>query len=252
MKSAFSLGDRMKLYEKNQKILLPIRTPIIMRIDGRHFHTFTKGMRKPFDESLILMMNDIGTHLCEKIPGIQFAYLQSDEINLLIYYENPENRWFNNNIQKLTSVSASMASSFAMKWKYLYGIKIDSLISFDSRVFTLPPQEVENYFIWRQQDWTRNSVQMFARSLYSHNQLSGKNQQEMLDMIHNAGENWNRLGDIYKRGRCILKQPRKVDIENEHFTGTVERNIWEVDMHIPIFTENRDYIRNLSKNDCII
>jgi tRNA(His) guanylyltransferase len=243
--SNYSLAERMKLYEKNQSIYLPIRTPIIIRIDGRAFHTFTRGMDKPFDNQLINMMNKIGRYLCKEIAGVLFAYIQSDEINILLYYENPENRWFNNDTQKITSISAGLASAYAMKWKLENMVKPYRTVCFDSRVFTLPMEEVVNYFIWRQQDWIRNSVQMVARSLFSHKEILNKKIGEMREMIFIAGDNWNKLPTYLKNGRCIVEKKVDIEVDNDYFTGFVGRTIWEVDVETPVFTKDRDYIKNI-------
>ena len=155
-----SLGDRMKSYER--KYNLTYNMPVILRLDGRAFHTLTRGMKKPFDLTFINMMNEIGITLCEEIQGCRMAYLQSDEISLLIMNKPESNAWFDNEIQKMCSVSASIASAIATK------LILDSnrIISFDARAFTIPNTDVINYFIWRQKDWERNSIQMYTRYFY--------------------------------------------------------------------------------------
>ncbi len=252
MKSKFSLAERMKLYEKDISIKLPIRNYIIMRLDGKAFHSFTRGMDKPFDLKFIYFMNEITKYICKEFQGVLFGYIQSDEINLVLYYKNLENKWFNNNIQKLCSISAGLSSAYAMKIKYDNPYlktwkKDDSIVSFDSRVFIIPKEEVINYFIWRQQDWTRNSIQMMARSLYSHKQIENKNTNEMKDLIFIKNKNWNDLEIFLKRGRCCIKEIKEVNVDNKYFQGNVERFIWIIDNKIPIFTQNREYIEEKLK-----
>lgn len=264
-----SLGDRMKSYEGISRIYLTKRVPVIIRIDGKAFHSFTKGFRRPFDEILIKAMQETAKYLCKNIMGCKIAYTQSDEISLLLEdYERVETQpWFENNLQKIVSVSASMATmafnrAFAdavnERYSYYTGINADEWTGsteefdklfdnyfakigtamFDSRVFILPKEEVCNYFIWRQQDATRNSIQMVAQSLFSHRQLQNKNcdqLQEMMFQEHNI--NWNDYSTVYKRGSCVTKE--------QYTENDVTRSRWVVDTNIPIFTQDRNYIDRL-------
>ena len=264
-----SLGDRMKSYEGISRIYLTKRMPVIIRIDGKAFHSFTKGFRRPFDEILIKAMQETAKYLCKNIMGCKIAYTQSDEISLLLEdYERVETQpWFENNLQKIVSVSASMATmafnrAFAdavnETYSYYTGINADEWTGsteefdklfdnyfakigtamFDSRVFILPKEEVCNYFIWRQQDATRNSIQMVAQSLFSHRQLQNKNcdqLQEMMFQEHNI--NWNDYPTVYKRGSCVTKE--------QYTENDVTRSRWVVDTNIPIFTQDRNYIDRL-------
>ncbi len=231
-----SLGDRMKSYE--QKYNLPSNIPVIIRIDGRAFHTLTRGMKKPFDLNFIIMMDVIGQELCKEIQGCRLAYLQSDEISILVL-NNPEaDTWFGNEVQKMCSVSSSIASSIAtifLKEKINNGLKF---VSFDSRAFIIPKEDVVNYFIWRQKDWERNSLSMFTRHFYSQKEMNEKKKEDMHDMLHDIGQNWNDLDTYLKRGRCIIKDETSFFVNED----IVTRNKWKVDYNIPIFTENRNYI----------
>jgi len=234
------LEDRMKEYEKSTSTKLSENLPIILRIDGRAFHTLTRGLKKPFDLQFIKLMNEITIDQCDnEIMNAQMAYVQSDEISILIYKSVFSDSWFKNDIQKMSSVSASRASAFAMKNNIF---KNKKLIMFDSRVFVLPVKEVCNYFIWRQRDWERNSIQMLARKYYSQKKLQKKNREDMHEMIHQKGDNWNTLPTMLRRGRCIIPVKKKIHVSNKHFTGDVERNVWIVDNEIPIFTKDRNYI----------
>ena len=264
-----SLGDRMKSYEGISRIYLTKRVPVIIRIDGKAFHSFTKGFRRPFDEILIKAMQETAKYLCKNTMGCKIAYTQSDEISLLLEdYERVETQpWFENNLQKIVSISASMATmafnrAFAdavnERYSYYTGINADEWTGsteefdklfdnyfakigtamFDSRVFILPKEEVCNYFIWRQQDATRNSIQMVAQSLFSHRQLQNKNcdqLQEMMFQEHNI--NWNDYPTVYKRGSCVTKE--------QYTENDVTRSRWVVDTNIPIFTQDRNYIDRL-------
>lgn len=209
--------------------MLPRRTYTIIRIDGKAFHAYTKGMLKPYDVSLMDAMDYTAEKLCEHIQGAVFAYTQSDEISVLLCDFNriTTDAWFDGNVQKMASVSASMASAF-----FNDAIKSIALAFFDSRVFTIPdPTEVENYFIWRQQDCIRNSISMTAQSLYSQKELKGKSTTEMDDMAFQKGVIWNDMPDGFKRGRMVTKEcfetnegTRSKWKANDAFEITKERN----------------------------
>ena len=244
-----SLEDRMKIYyEQNTCTKLPENVPIILRLDGRAFHTLTRGLDKPFDLKFIDLMNKIALDLCDnEIQNAKMAYIQSDEISILIYAGVFSSSWFNNDVQKMTSISASRASCTAtIHNNELEIFKNKKPIMFDSRVFIIPEKEVCNYFIWRQRDWERNSLQMLARKYYSQAHLQNKNNSDMHEMIFNKDDNWNALSTFLRRGRCIIPTTKKINVTkketNGMFEGEVERNFWTVDNNIPIFTKDRNYI----------
>lgn len=236
-----SLGDRMKNnYENRARSYLPRRSYTILRIDGKCFHTYTKKLDIPFDVGLIEDMNATAQYLCKNIMGTKFAFVQSDEISLLLTdFENINTEaWFDNNIQKMVSVSASMATSSFNKARISRDIdNADYFAEFDSRVFQIPQKiEVINYFIWRQNDTVRNSISSVAQSLYSHKQLNNKCNAEMQEMIFQKGTNWNDYDTTLKRGRMIVK-------ESYDKEGT-ERTRWIVQAP-PIFTEDKEYLDRL-------
>jgi len=255
-----SLGDRMKSYEDSYRITLPIRMPVILRIDGKAFHTYTKGCKRPVDKGLVDCMDETAKFLCENIQGSQIAYVQSDEISILInnYQTLDTQPWFENNLQKMVSVAASMAGvTFSMISDKIWGddcveggdgypvcIPIRKPAYFDCRAWILPESEVCNYFLWRQQDATRNSVQMLARTLYSHKQLENKANAELQELCFQKGINWNDCPTTQKRGRCIVKQTTLKEGKNPK-TGEVfmaQRSEWVVDTEIPVFSQDRNYI----------
>ena len=240
-----SLGDRMKtFYEAPNTDVLPMRLPVIMRLDGRAFHTLTKKLDRPFDGKIIDLMQNTAKYLCENISGAVFAYTQSDEISILIhnYKKLKTEAWFNNEVQKMVSISASIASSYFTANSDTIFNKI-TIAQFDSRVFVIPESEVCNYFIWRQQDWERNSVQMLARSLFSQKECHKKNNSELHEMCFQKGKNWNNLPIYLKRGTGVFKEETKRDKNGE----LIERGKWIIDKKIPIFTKNRFYINNFLK-----
>lgn len=248
MTSKDSLGDRMKGYEDCYRVKLPQRLPIVLRIDGKAFHTYTKGCKRPFDENLVNCMNETAKYLCENMQGAKLAYVQSDEISILLTnYETINTQsWFDNNLVKMISISSAMASAkFTSISDTIFGKP--KMATFDSRAFVLPVDDVCNYFLWRQQDATRNSVQMLARSLYSHKECNNKNNSQLQDMCFQKGYNWNDCPTQQKRGRCIVKEYKfKTGINtktSEAFTTT--RSSWEVDNEIPIFSADRNYVNKL-------
>lgn len=233
------IGNRMKAYEEAARGTLPRRLPVIIRVDGKAFHTWTKGCARPFDPMLVEILNEVGVALCEEVQGASLAYLQSDEISILVHgYKSIDTQpWFSNEVQKMVSISAAIASTAAtVASPRLFGTTKTAL--FDSRVFVLPENDVCNYFLWRQQDATRNSVSMLAQAHFSPKQCHGKNRRELIAMlIAEKGIDWNDSPTTQKRGRCI----RKVTFEKD---GGI-RSRWDVDNEIPVFSENRKYVEDL-------
>lgn len=176
--------------------------PVVIRIDGKAFHTYTHGFEKPFDAKIVGAMQATTKFLCENIQNCVLGYTQSDEISLLLidYKKLDTCAWFDNELQKIVSVAASMAT---MKFNQLMEEKPTAV--FDARAFNIPREEVCNYFIWRQRDGIRNGVNSFARSIFSTKQLQGKNVSEVKEMCYKAGHEYNyldkelRLGSIYRK-----------------------------------------------------
>ncbi|MFF2531382.1 tRNA(His) guanylyltransferase Thg1 family protein [Brevibacillus sp. NPDC058079] len=234
MKKGDSYANRMKRYENASRYYLPIRMPVIIRIDGAHFHTYTKEMNKPFDEDLAHAFWETSKYLASNIMGCKVVYHQSDEISLLItnYDKLNSQSWFENNLQKMVSVSASLATA---KFNEIMLAKTGKLATFDSRAWVLPPDEVANYFLWRQNDATKNSISMVAQSNFPHGELQGLNGKELQDkLMLERGINWNNLPVWQKRGVCIIKQP--------FYRRTALRYKWDVDYETPIFSQEREYL----------
>jgi len=298
-----SLGDRMKsYYEDRYRINIPRRTNILLRIDGKAFHSYTKGLKRPYDTGLSDDMDETTKFLCENIQGAKLGYVQSDEISILVtdYDTLDTSPWFDNNLQKICSISASLATAkfnqLRMQREYwninvdplehgptAYDMTISSevlnkkLATFDSRVFIIPEaEEVANYFIWRQQDATRNSVSMAAQSMFSHKQLQGKSGSEMQEMMFSEkGVNWNDYPTRFKRGAAIVKasvlykREKGTKGEGEAIglsdsceavmarqavellgdsskVDLFERSFW-VSVETPIFTQDRSFILSKMK-----
>ncbi len=231
-----SLGDRMKeQYENRTRYCLPRRTYTIIRLDGKAFHTYTKNMDRPYDARITTWMDHTALELCKNIQGAKIAYTQSDEISILLTdFEGQQTEaWFDGNIQKITSIAASIATAaFNSIRMEEFNVADRNIVPanyalFDARVFTIPDSvEVANYFIWRQQDAVRNSIQMLAQSLYSHKDLQNKNGIVLQELCFQKGKNWNDVSVRNKRGGFVCKDwphgeaPRNpwTHIECPHFT----------------------------------
>lgn len=235
-----SLGNRIKGYEDTWRLSLPRRFPLLLRLDGKAFSSYTAKCKRPWDENINEVMDLTAKALCTQLQTVQIAYIQSDEITLLLhgYKRFNSQPWFDNNLQKMVSVAASIAgATFTANSGLIWDDEIKPAY-FDCRAFVLPESEVCNAFLWRQQDASRNSVQMLARSLYSHKECNNKNNSELQEMCFQKGSNWNDIPTKYRRGRCVLRELYEV----ESPSGTVQRSRWVVDNEIPIFSQDRDYI----------
>ena len=281
------LGTRMKeFYEQVPKTRLVRRMPIAIRIDGKAFHTFTKGFRKPFDDILIKTMQETTKYLCENIQGCVLGYTQSDEITLILvdYQKLTSSAWFDYEVQKLCSISASMATMAFNKFfernaeNYIQNCatdyEIDGLYGkgtpeyqlceiyqkaaekgamFDARCFNIPKEEVTNLIYWRQLDATRNSIQMVGQANFSHKELQNKSCNDIQDMLHEQkGINWNDYPTVYKRGTACIKNRKIIEYLDEFkviaklMDSTKTENSWIIDTEMPILKgEDRAYVDDL-------
>lgn len=269
------LGLRMKTYyESVPKTRLMRRTPVAIRLDGKAFHTFTRGFQKPFDEVLSKAMQETMKYLCENIQGCVLGFTQSDEITLiLIDYQNFETEaWFDYRIDKMCSIAASMATMAFNKFFYAKALDrynqtiTDGIIQeqenvklmkvhqmaaekgamFDARVFNIPKEEVANLIYWRQLDAIRNSIQMVGQANFSHKELQNKSCNNIKEMLLTEKNiNWDGMLPYLKWGSCCIKktyQSPEVDIKD----GVCRRTKWVIDLDIPIFKgDNRNYIEKL-------
>ena len=244
------LGTRMKEYEKRNQYYLQKRTPVAIRVDGRSFHTFTKGFKRPFDDILMKSMQETAKYMCENIQGAKLAYVQSDEITIiLVDYDTLETDcWFNYRTDKLCSISASMATMAfnrvfvknvdewgrltfpnwdeggtneevdvdLLKLNDAYQRAIGKGATFDARCFNIPKEEVTNLIYWRQLDATRNSIQMVGQANFSHKELQNKSCNDIQDMLHEQkGINWNDYPTVCKRGTACIKNRKIIEYLDE-------------------------------------
>lgn len=233
-----TLGDRMKGYENVSQSVLMKRTPVIIRVDGRAFHTFTKQYlldRTPFSQIMTHCMAAAAMSLVHQIQGAVLAYAQSDEISVLVRDWDNFNteQWFGGKIQKMVSISSAIASvAFYAAYEKLTD-PIDYAPHrplFDSRAFNVPREDVDNYFIWRQKDAIRNSVNMLGQYHFSHKELQGKNVDQVKQMLEEKGVSWDKLSTVNKRGFCV---PAKYPLSS---AGP------RPDFDIPEFVTDREYI----------
>lgn len=278
------LGTRMKtFYEAVPDTKLVKRMPVAIRIDGKAFHTFTQGFKRPFDEVLIKTMQQTTQYLCQNIQGCVLGYTQSDEITLILvdYQTLTTEAWFDYRVEKLCSIAASMATMAFNKFlnenvvNYTFSIAgeearygktewtyedeyseilmkaVDKGAMFDARCFNIPKEEVTNLIYWRQLDASRNSVQMVGQAYFSQKELQDKSCSDIQDMLMTKGVNWNDLPTYQKRGSCCIRN--KIAIESNGVTADVylrdtskSENKWIIDTNIPIFKgECREYINKL-------
>lgn len=239
------IGSRMKMYEEKSRVYLKRKTPVILRLDGCHFHTFTKGFDKPFDPIIERCMKQTMLYLCSHIQGCVLGYTQSDEIALALcdFQKADTDAWFKYGVQKMTSVSASFATfAFMTELKncwveqefgdtqfQLLSKKLEQGAFFDSRAFSIPLEDVENCFIWRQLDARRNSVQGLSQAVLGHKRCQNLTCPQLKDkLLEEEGVVWEDLTTYQKTGSCAVKG---------------EDGKWFIDDNTPIFLDDRDYIR---------
>ena len=251
-----TLSEKMKRLESETNYKLKAKTPVIIRLDGKAFHTFTKGLDKPFDKDLSYIMQRVALYLAQEIQNVKFVYSQSDEISLLLTdWDNPNtDTWFGYRIQKMTSVTsalatqkfnksvdemiekywrAMMAKEVSLEDEELYSTKYRIWKSkkynglFDCRVFNLNTDEVSNYFLYRYKDARRNAIQALAQSCFSQNELSGISCIDLIDKVkEKINVDFYELSNLQRTGFAVYKVDDK----------------WELDVNVPDIYENRDYV----------
>lgn len=200
------MGERMKEYEACTRYFIPRRSYTIIRVDGRAFHTYTKKLQKPFDKDFTDAMDYTAKELCREIMGARFAFVQSDEVSILVtdFGKTTTEAWFGNNIQKMCSVSASIATASFLHHRVAYA-EDARIAHFDSRVYQIPQRtEVLNYFRWRQRDTIRNSIESTAHAHFPQKEMQNKNGMELRKMLEEKGVKWEDLDAGVRSGRLVL------------------------------------------------
>ena len=220
------LGRRFKReYEDALRLSLPRHSYNIVRIDGRGFHTFTANLERPYCRQLADALDQAALQLCREMIGCRLAFGQSDEYSFLLSDVEKEDSplWFDGNVQKIVSVSASLFTG-------AFNESFQSVAAFDSRVIAIPKRsEVAKYFLWRQLDAEANSLNMLASAHYSHDELLRKSTAEKHDLLHAKGLNWAAQPSDFKRGRVVFRREAG----------------WTVDRDIPIFSRDPAYLAGL-------
>lgn len=250
-----SLGDRMKKYEAVSKTELVSRMPVVLRVDGKSFHTLTRGFEKPFDDVLIEAMQKTMKYLCENVQNCEFGYMQSDEITLVLvdYKALNTSSFFNNEVQKICSIVASMTTmafnklfakcvdEYELDATNYYGTLLTSAeqriehykkaiekgAMFDCRCFNVPKEDVANVVYWRQLDAMRNSVQMVGQSIWSHEFLQGKSCEDIKGLLRANKTPWEEYPTYCQRGSACYKN----------------KFGWMIDKQMPVLKDNWDYIK---------
>lgn len=263
-----SLGDRMKEFENVTRNYLMMKQPVIIRLDGKAFHSYCKQkwVKGPFDNVIISAFQSSTLQLCNSIQGVEFAYHQSDEVTFFLkdYKSQKQQQHFNGNIQKIVSTIASEFTYWFNKSisQYLseFGYDLTKLrpAFFDCRVYNIPLHEVTNNFIWRQRDAIKNSITSYALNYFSHKELLGKSGEEKQKMLLEKDTDWNKIALHYQRGSGFYKIDIEIptsDLSDSEIKHLAEKGIeipeytirskWIVDTQLPIFSEQKNIIENL-------
>lgn len=252
-----AIGNRMKNYEKQTDQRVLPRLPIIVRLDGRSFSKFTKGMKKPFDDDFRQSMIEVTKYLVSE-TNAKIGYTQSDEITLILYNDNIKSgsTIFEGRIQKIASNFASMASvKFLIEMQKRFPEKVDctnKLPTFDARVFFVPSKtEAANNLVWRCQDCCKNSISMVAQCNFSHKELQGLDGKQMQHkLLTERDVNWNDYSANEKQGTFVRKELKQVRMEKEKLLSipfdkrpkdgiVIRKKIVEMDMPNFLKVKNR-------------
>lgn len=234
-----TLNELMKSYERAHASKLTPKSYAIIRVDGKSFHNYTRHLGKPYDEQFMADMDSVAVRLCQDIPNARLGYVQSDEISVLLTdwsteHDRDTKMWFDGKIQKMVSVSASMASTMLNIARP--PVSFEKAALFDSRVFNLPDFEtVEKYFMWRYLDAKKNSVSMAAHNMFSPKQVDGLTTQERVELCASKGVDWNTFPAGFKNGRVVLQKSEPGSTSyvnkrtNEEHTAQYDRKFWEAE-----------------------
>lgn len=221
-----TLGDRMKAYEDAYRVYLPPRMPIVIRVDGRAFHTLLKGANKPFDHEVMFAMDRVLTELAEHAQGCVLGYTQSDEASIVLQNDrnNDTQQWFGGNLQKIITAAAALATKTFNRFgvtNKTFGSLNDKHVreaTFDARAWIMPWEDVPNYFLWRQQDYKRNAISMAARAMFSHKDCVNKDTDMLLLMMEAKGVKFHEQYSNRERfGYFVTGQERLPEIGDTNY-----------------------------------
>ena len=225
------MGSRMKGYEKLYRGKLMSNNFAILRVDGNNFKKFTKNFNKPFDHRIVESMEQTLKQMCEEIQGVVMGYQQSDEITILINdYGYKNNGYMGYDINKINSLTSVMAGNYFNEYlREFYGYE-GKLARFDCRVFSIPNHDVINNFLWRQQDFIRNSILMVSHNKFGHKKIINKNTYDLKEMLLDFDIDWNNFESKLKYGTFCYKVERESIIKKGPNIGEkYMRKVWELD-----------------------
>jgi tRNA(His) 5'-end guanylyltransferase len=204
------LGDRCKQFERVEADRRAMRgLPLLARLDGRAFHTFTRGLQRPYDPGMSMAMIETTRTLVQEMVAL-VGYTQSDEITLAWYEpsQSASDYAFDGRFQKLASVLAGMASArFCQLLAEHLPAKVSETPHFDCRIWQVPTLgDAADVFIWREDDATKNSITMAASAHYSDRELDGKSSSAKQEMLWQKGVNWNDFPAFFKRGTYLQRR----------------------------------------------
>ena len=238
-------------FENSTRSYLTPKGYFFLRLDGKAFSSYTRDLQKPFDLEFMADMNDTAKFLCENIQGTKCAFVQSDEISIVLTdFETPQTSlWFDGNIQKIVSTSAALASAKFNQLRLARGL--NKLAVFDSRVFPVPDFYWANeVFIWRQEDCSKNSIQMLARTHFSHKHCENKSSRDLLEMLKvEKNISWHDCPVGFQRGRVIHKQSRTIPSGSKVLESGKTININEhtrqdwVIVEPPVFSQEPNFLK---------
>ncbi len=231
----------MKEYEVYGDLKVPINSKIILRLDGRSFHSLAKNLnlKKPYDEDFAKLMVKVSKDLFNDFAP-RFIYTFSDEISILL-----DNIPFNGRIEKINSVMASFAAS---SFTYNLDKQISKAVAFDSRIIPITNDDIPKYFKWRQDEAWRNCINAYGiytlKSKYSdevaNKKIKGLKSSDIHELLFKEGINLNDVDNWQKRGIAIYKQNKEIVGYNKKQgkNQTSYRSFLFADLEIPIFSEN--------------
>jgi tRNA(His) guanylyltransferase len=213
-----TLGDWCKWLERNfsPEVMIPT-LPVIIRLDGENFHNWTKGLKRPFDEGLIDLMRDTAKELVKETNAV-VAYVQSDEITLILYSPDKEQSIYHDGKkQKILSKLTGKCVTYFNDNRPTYLPEHNKNANFDCRIYQTPTlKDAVNQIIWRELDASKNSVSMLAQHHFSHKSLEKLNTKQRQErLFQEKGINWNDFEPKFKRGSYVMRKKLNIPFSKE-------------------------------------
>ena len=265
-----NLEDKCLYYRSLSDYKLLPNSYVIVMLDGRSFsHMIKNKFLKPFDDNFIRMMNETAEYVCKNVQGCKFAFVQSDEISLVLTdFDTPTtDAFFSNRLCKLQSIIASLATAkfnqlmtsyhFDKMWDegYAPDLSVDNicnkieelpLYQFDCKCWNVPTyNDVFAWLLYRQNDCIKNSKQQTAQTCLPHKELLGKNTDEQIALLKETkGIDWTLFPNDRKYGRFIWKEEVQL-VSDDGYQYT--RHMWKTHAAYPLNDEhNRQIFNNMA------